>query len=358
MKIIALLLTILLSFSAQADISQIKFELMLAKRGDLASQVRVAESYESGVDVKKDLKEALKWYTKAANQSHAPSQYKVGYFHENALGTAKNISSAMTWYNKAKANGSDKASQRLDKGGFAKKQKAQKAQRLALQIKLDKEDVARVAKEKAAEETKAKELADKQKLAEKKAQAAKKKIDKKKAPVAKKKIDKKKAPVAKPVAKKKAPVAKKKAPAKVAVVKKKKKAKAVKIPNLSKLILNNKWKNKDGSADYLPSASTTCLEVGDELTCFSNEKSRKLSGTKVTYTTKSTLFGFKSNGSFKVVYNYNGIDVSGKKSKALDVYGLTMKKGWQEPAIAIKCKASDRKNLTCYRGNKKVKFRR
>lgn len=139
----------------------------------------------------------------------------------------------------------------------------------------------------------------------------------------------------------------------------KRKVRAVKIPDIMNIVLNNKWKNKHGAADYLPSASTTCLESGNnELTCFSSKKSRKVKGKKVTYTAKSTIVGFKSNGSFKAIYNYNGISISGKKSKASDIYGLTMTEGWQEPAIAVKCQANSNKNITCFRGNKKVKFRR
>jgi len=35
-----------------------------------------------------------------------------------------------------------------------------------------------------------------------------------------------------------------------------------------------------------------------------------------------------------------------------------MKEGWQEPAIAVTCQASDRKNITCYRGKNTIRFSR
>jgi len=327
MKLLVLLTSLLLSTSVSAATSQLKLDLLFAKRGDVAAQFSVATAYEFGTNTKKDMKEAFKWYLKAANQSHAPSQYKVGHFYENGLGVAKNVDTAMSWYKKAKANGSDQASKRLDKTAFEKDEKAAKAKRLAAQDKLDKEEKEQKAKEaekarKAANDKKAQQLA----LA-KKAQKV----------TAKAKPAKTKPVKAKPV---------------------KKKA-AVNIPDILKVVLNNKWKTKHGSADFLPSASTTCLESGDkELTCFSSEKSRKVKSANVTYTAKSTIVGFKSNGSFKVIYNYNGINIDGSKSNGSDIYGLTMKQGWQEPAIAVKCKASNRKNITCNRGNNKIKFTR
>ena len=335
MKILVLITGLLLSVSVMAETSQLNLDLLLAKRGDVSAQFSVATAYEFGGDLKKDLKKSFEWYMKAANQSHAPSQYKVGYFYENGFGVAKNINTAMTWYNKAKANGSNQAKKRLNKKGFAKNEKAAKAKRLILQAKIEKEDIAR----------KAKIAADKKKVTKQRADA------KKKAQLAAKKKATKEAT-------KKNVIPKKVVKTKKVVIAKKKQAK-VRIPNMMKVILSNKWKNKHGAADYLPSASTTCLEsADDELTCFSSEKSRKLNGAKVAYTAKSTIVDFKSNGSFKVIYNYNAIDVTGAKSKTVGPYGLKMDKGWQEPAIAVKCQASDRKNLTCYRGSKKVKFRR
>lgn len=325
MKIFVLLVSLLVSLSANAATSQLKLDLLFAKRGDVSAQFSVATAYEFGTDVKKDLKQAFEWYLKAANQSHAPSQYKVAHFYENGLGVAKNIDSAMTWYKKAKANGSNQASKRLNKTAYAKKERAEKAKRASLQATLDQEERDRNAQDK--KDRKAKKAADNKKSAQKKALA--KKQDKKKA-VAKAKP--------KPVVKKKA---------------------SVKIPDILKVVLNNKWKNKQGSADFLPSASTTCLESGDnELTCFSSEKMRKVKSSNVTYTAKSSITGFKSNGSFKIFYNYNGININGAKSNASDIYGLTLKEGWQEPAIAVKCQASDRKNITCYRGKNKIKFNR
>lgn len=341
MRVIVLISGLLLSSHLMAATSQLKLDLFLAQRGDVSAQYSVATAYEFGTDTKKDMKQAFDWYLKAANQSHAPSQYKVGYFYENGLGVAKNVDTAMTWYKKAKANGSDLASKRLNKTAFEQEEKEAKEKRQAIQEKLEKEEQAR----KAQEAKEAEEAARKAKLADENNKKAKLAAE-----------NNKKAKQQQALAAKKA---QKEAEAKAAKENAAKKKAAVNMPDLLKVVLANKWNSAHGSADFLPSASTTCLESGTkELTCFSSEKTRKVNAANVTYTAKSTVVDFKNNGSFNVIYNYNGIKIDGPKTNGADVYGLAMKEGWQEPAIAIKCQASDSKNITCYRGNNQIKFTR
>lgn len=324
MKFLILITTLLLSFNVSADTSQFKLELIFAKRGDVSAQFRVATAYEDGLDVKKDLKQAFDWYMKAAKQSHAPSQYKIGLYYEKGFGVAKNDKEALTWYNKAKENGSTQASQRLDKSAFEKEEVARKQNQKEVKAKLEQE-------ERAQNEAK---LAKEKQLASLRAAEAKKAADKK--------VYVKSQPTAKKIVAKAEP--------KIA-------AASVSIPDLMNVILKNQWKNKDGAADYLPSSATTCLESAEnELTCFSSEKSRKVNGINVKYTAKSTVVDFKSNGSFKVIYNYNGIEVPSSGNTA-DEYGLILKHGWQEPALAVNCQAKDRKNVSCTRNGKQIEFR-
>jgi len=324
MKILLLFVGLVISVNSLADVSQLKLELILAKRGDFTSQFRVATAYELGIDgVTKNLKESFSWYLKAAEQSHAPSQYKVGYFYENGFGVAKNVDTAILWYKKADANGSGEANKRLNKTAYEKKLKEQKANRLAMQNKLKVEEQ----KRKARAEKERNRL--KQQAAKKAQLEAKKNVSSNKQ--TKKVVKKQEKPV--------------------------KKKSTVNIPNLMQVVLSGKWKNRQGPADYLPSTTTACLESGsNELTCFSSEKNRKVKNANVTYTTKSSIVGFKANGSFDVIYHYNGIKISGTKSNSSDIYGLKTAEGWQEPSVAARCKANSRKSVTCYRGNKKVNF--
>ena len=57
-----------------ADINNLK---MLANQGDKEAQYNLGYCYEYGEGVGKDLREAVNWYTKAANQGHEYAKGKV-----------------------------------------------------------------------------------------------------------------------------------------------------------------------------------------------------------------------------------------------------------------------------------------
>ena len=52
--------------------------LELAERGDKDAQYNLGSIYETGFGVNVDMKEAVKWYNKAALQGHQVSQLKLG----------------------------------------------------------------------------------------------------------------------------------------------------------------------------------------------------------------------------------------------------------------------------------------
>lgn len=49
-----------------------------AERGDATAQVQLGDAYDTGVGVKRDVAEAIKWYRKAAEQGDAEGQYSLG----------------------------------------------------------------------------------------------------------------------------------------------------------------------------------------------------------------------------------------------------------------------------------------
>jgi TPR repeat protein len=55
-----------------------------ASQGYKRAQFYVGTCYDHGQGVKKDTKEAFKWYLKAAKQGHMESQYNIGFFLEKA----------------------------------------------------------------------------------------------------------------------------------------------------------------------------------------------------------------------------------------------------------------------------------
>jgi len=49
-----------------------------AEAGDAKAQIGLAQCYGSGAGVAKDEKEAVKWYTKSAEQGNANAQFNLG----------------------------------------------------------------------------------------------------------------------------------------------------------------------------------------------------------------------------------------------------------------------------------------
>lgn len=289
-----------------ADTSQFKLDMILAKRGDADAQYYVANAYEEGRGVGKDMKQAFDWYAKAADQNHYGAQYKLGMLYENGEGVEKDIKKAFEWYKKSAENGSTLAKERLNKAAFAKSEQVMKKRIAAMKEEQEKRE-----KERKQEEERARQAAEREKAAQTKVVAA--------------------------------------AP------------RSASIPDILDVVMKNNWNEGGQPADYLPSSSTSCLSASDtEVVCFSGEKQRIVNGLRVTYQTKATLTSFKSNGTFRVKYNYNAIqmDDAGTKGVAVDPHGLKLVEGWQEPQLTMNCQTTDRVNLYCSRGNVKVHYRR
>ena len=76
-----------------------------ARAGDATAQVDVGYAYETGDGVAKDLKKAVSWYRKSADQGHKIGQCNLGICYENGIGVEKNPFQAFYWYKKAAEQG-------------------------------------------------------------------------------------------------------------------------------------------------------------------------------------------------------------------------------------------------------------
>ena len=79
--------------------------LSLAQGGDAESQFKSGNAYYFGEGVPQDYKEAVKWYTKAAEQGHAAGEYNLGNHYCNGEGVPQDYKQAIKWFTKAAEQG-------------------------------------------------------------------------------------------------------------------------------------------------------------------------------------------------------------------------------------------------------------
>ena len=87
----------------------VKWYTKAAEQGDELAQYNLALMYDNGKGVAQDYKEAMKWYTKAAEQGHTDAQYNLGVMYYKGEGVVQDYKSAHMWFNIAAANGGSKA---------------------------------------------------------------------------------------------------------------------------------------------------------------------------------------------------------------------------------------------------------
>jgi len=79
-----------------------------AEQGDAWSQAMLGALY-SHEGVLQDYKEAVKWYTKAAEQGNYSSQFSLGLMYNDGTGVPQDYKEAVKWYTKAAEQGLDGA---------------------------------------------------------------------------------------------------------------------------------------------------------------------------------------------------------------------------------------------------------
>ncbi len=79
--------------------------LPLAKDKDHRAMYALGSMYAAGHGVPRDLKEALKWFRKAASYGCPDAQYKIGLMYDRGLGLRQDYRKAFSWYGKSAKNG-------------------------------------------------------------------------------------------------------------------------------------------------------------------------------------------------------------------------------------------------------------
>ena len=98
--------------SAEGKISLKSLET-LARQGDLASQIELANVYRKGIGITQDYKRAVQWFTLAAEQGDAVSQYNLGIMYSFGLGVVPDYKPAVKWYTMAAEQGNPLAQYNL-----------------------------------------------------------------------------------------------------------------------------------------------------------------------------------------------------------------------------------------------------
>ena len=76
-----------------------------AKAGDPESQLALGSIYMNGYVLPKDEKEAIRWFTKAAEQGYAEAQHNLGVCYAFGNGVAKDKVESVRWFRKAAEQG-------------------------------------------------------------------------------------------------------------------------------------------------------------------------------------------------------------------------------------------------------------
>jgi TPR repeat protein len=76
-----------------------------AEAGDADAQFNLGVMYYQGLGVEQDLKEAVKWFQKTANQGNANAQHNLGVMYANGKGVEQNYVTAYAWESIAATNG-------------------------------------------------------------------------------------------------------------------------------------------------------------------------------------------------------------------------------------------------------------
>lgn len=103
-----------------------------AEPTDPAGQFLLAQKYEKGNGIPKDLARAFHWYEKSAKQGFPPAQFETALFHDlGKAGMKKDYIAAAYWYGKAAEQGEVNSQYNLGgllwEGGFGLERDREKA---------------------------------------------------------------------------------------------------------------------------------------------------------------------------------------------------------------------------------------
>ena len=92
----------------------VKWYTKSAEQGNKMAQSFLGICYYLGNGVTQDYKEAVKWFTKSAEQGCAGGQSNLGDCYKDGKGVPKSLSEAVKWYTKSAEQGNESAKRKLE----------------------------------------------------------------------------------------------------------------------------------------------------------------------------------------------------------------------------------------------------
>lgn len=324
----------------------------------------VCASHAADDDIQKGI---FNSYLKQAADGDAVAQYVVAQSYENGRGTEKNLEKAYHWYEMAAKQNYPLAVVKIEERNNKEQAKAEAA-------RSEKPEAAKP--EPAAKAVPAKHVLEKNPEPPHRQVAAKPKAKPTKAPVAPTHVlppvkASKPAP-AEPIIRAEAPKQETKFPAtqdtKFPATEVVAKATVAEEPprpaiNVIQALLGGKWERNRQDAEFLPSSRAACLQSSSaEVVCFSQELTRNVDNTGLTYNVKSVISGINNkDAKFNLRYIYNVVDIAGRpypqpSGMPGESNDIIAKTGWQEPGISMECHLRDEHSLTCTGADRKMTY--
>jgi len=298
-------------------------------------------------------------YLKLAAKGDVVAQYVVAQSYENGRGTQKNMDKAFYWYEMAAKQKYPLAVVRLEQ------QKSEQSKKDAAETKKPEMEPKPAAPVAANPGIKNKESAKKpveprrETVSRHKTKTAKVPAAPAREPEAREKVSHPVKPPAPPAAAKQEvappPVMVAKAPVVV--------ERPLPTINVMDTLLNGKWQRNRQDAEFLPSSRAACLQSSNaEVVCFSQEFTRNVGDSGLTYNVKSVISGIDNKDArFNLRYIYNVVDIAGKpfaqpSGAPSGINDMAVKAGWQEPGVSMECRMHDERSLTCIRVDRKMTY--
>ncbi|MBL4744200.1 MAG: sel1 repeat family protein [Cycloclasticus sp.] len=83
--------------------------LKLAEKNNTSALINLANIYEEGQGVKRDLKQSIAWLRKAAKLGDSRGQYQLAMAYEKNMGVERDLMQAAKWFEKAAVQGDGNA---------------------------------------------------------------------------------------------------------------------------------------------------------------------------------------------------------------------------------------------------------